>query len=566
MKDSAILKYLYILILSSIIIIVISFFESNLEKAPLFDEKVSMFNEGWKYDNGKSKRLSITLPVNLKAPTNTVVKISNILPRKYVPGMSITIITIHETLRVLIDNVDIYEYGFQQKLLFDGGTGSTYHIIPLPEGTEGKEIVLELSSKYGNCSGKIDSITLGSKTASIHNILSNQLIPFIICCLTLLVGVIYISLHLYLNHLFRSGKSLLYLGLFAVLASTWSATETKVLQFIFPYEYIDSLVTYLSLILCPIPILLFIKGTTHSSKSKAINFLCILSILNFVITNTVSLLKISSYHDMLPFNHAIIISTCFLSIYSILKEIKYYKNFSTYILGMSVAILALFASIELYSYYVIKSFETASFFRIGLFLFIILTGISTINKLIETVKAGVNAEAIKNLAYTDILTNVNNRTAYEKDIDEINQNLNAKSNFIAFMFDLNNLKEVNDSFGHSYGDSLIISAAECLTYSFHNFAECYRIGGDEFALIMINKNIGILNTCIKKLNTKILEYNNTNPIKLSIACGYAQYDSTLDKDFNATFNRADARMYENKGTMKTTSMGMSAELIPNKTV
>jgi diguanylate cyclase (GGDEF)-like protein len=550
MKDSSILKYLYLLIFTSFLIILIAFLGSTFEKVVLFDEDVTMFNNGWLYKNSDEKTVPLSLPVNLDMPSGSILKMSNTLPNNYAAGMSLSIKTTLQALRVFIDGKMIYEKCFHETWRFGNSSGSTYHIIRLPEETKSKEIILELSSPYKNQIGELPYITLGSKTANIGYIFHKQLVPFIICCISLLIGLSYIFTHLYIDRLIKGSKSLLYLGLFTVLASIWSITETNMLQFIFPYESIEYLIAYLSLMLCPIPFLLYLKGSTHSSKNILINVLCMFQMINFIVTNILAFFHISNYRTMLPITHLVILCVLLLIIYILVKEIFYYKNKDAYFFAASIAMLGIFSFVELFRFSILDTFDTSIYFRSGLLIFIILTGLSTANKLIVTLRMGINAEAIHNLAYTDILTGINNRTAYVQDIDEINKHLTSKSNILVAMLDLNNLKSVNDNFGHKAGDALLINAANFIADSVGNIGKCYRIGGDEFAVIIKDSSKETIEDCKEKLERFVQEYNKISSIHLEIPYGITYFDSAKDHDLYGSLNRADQLMYIAKGKTK----------------
>ena len=87
----------------------------------------------------------------------------------------------------------------------------------------------------------------------------------------------------------------------------------------------------------------------------------------------------------------------------------------------------------------------------------------------------------KELATTDILTGIYNRTAFTKWEAEYQENF---SNTSIVLCDLNNLKYYNDNYGHEIGDKYIIDAAHIIKEAFKDKGQCYRIGGDEFVVTL----------------------------------------------------------------------------------
>lgn len=159
---------------------------------------------------------------------------------------------------------------------------------------------------------------------------------------------------------------------------------------------------------------------------------------------------------------------------------------------------------------------------------------------------------INSLAYKDSLTNVMSDTSYNLEVERINKSLNKDTNLHIVVFDINNLKLVNDKYGHEYGNKLIIGAANAITTIF-NKNNTYRIGGDEFVVIIENENDEVLNQLIIDYNNLInncyLDLPDSRQ-KIEIAYGCTKYNFLTDKCYLDTFNRADSLMYNYKKILK----------------
>ncbi|MDE6714426.1 MAG: diguanylate cyclase, partial [Lachnospiraceae bacterium] len=112
-----------------------------------------------------------------------------------------------------------------------------------------------------------------------------------------------------------------------------------------------------------------------------------------------------------------------------------------------------------------------------------------------------------------------------------------------------------DTLGHSEGDQMIKKGAETIKQSFaQEKGDCYRIGGDEFAVFLTGDQIAErCEQAIGRLREELHTYNSrqNREYELSIASGYAVYDeSCAEMMLTELFETADARMYENKKNMK----------------
>ncbi len=159
---------------------------------------------------------------------------------------------------------------------------------------------------------------------------------------------------------------------------------------------------------------------------------------------------------------------------------------------------------------------------------------------------------INALAYKDSLTSVMSDTSYNLEVLRINQSLNKDSNLHILVFDINNLKLVNDKYGHEYGNKLIISAANAITTIFKK-NNTYRIGGDEFVVIIENESDNIIEELINDYNSLIKNcYLDLPDIRknIEIAYGYTKFNHLTDTSFEDVFNRADSLMYKYKKQLK----------------
>ena len=157
------------------------------------------------------------------------------------------------------------------------------------------------------------------------------------------------------------------------------------------------------------------------------------------------------------------------------------------------------------------------------------------------------------LAYRDSLTGLRNTNSYWAWITDFDKEIETKEIVFGVMvLDINYLKETNDRYGHDVGNKLIVSAAHIISSVFKR-SPVFRIGGDEFAVILQNRDLDDLEKLLKKFddecaNESVVSDGKTIPV--SIAKGFARFDATKDLKFVDVFNRADDAMYVNKREIK----------------
>lgn len=159
---------------------------------------------------------------------------------------------------------------------------------------------------------------------------------------------------------------------------------------------------------------------------------------------------------------------------------------------------------------------------------------------------------INGLAYRDALTGIKNKTAYQDAVQRLEEQMRlGRPNFAVIVFDINGLKQVNDTHGHDFGDMLIVDACKLICMTFKH-SPVYRIGGDEFVALLQNGELEHYADRLDEFSSKTEEFNrSTNQeFKVSIARGIAIYNYESDIIYANVFKRADDAMYQNKIAMK----------------
>ena len=164
------------------------------------------------------------------------------------------------------------------------------------------------------------------------------------------------------------------------------------------------------------------------------------------------------------------------------------------------------------------------------------------------------ADNMHELAHMDALTGLRNKLAYDKEINVLDESLkDGKQEFGIAMVDLNFLKIINDSFGHDCGNEAIKLLSSTICDIFVH-SPVFRIGGDEFAIVLRNSDYENIESLMKKFNERLDVLGKDEERepweRISAAFGYAIFDSNIDLCADDVFRRADKSMYERKKAMK----------------
>ena len=164
------------------------------------------------------------------------------------------------------------------------------------------------------------------------------------------------------------------------------------------------------------------------------------------------------------------------------------------------------------------------------------------------------ADDMQELAHMDALTGIRNKLAYDKETAKLDNAIaEGLSDFGIAMIDLNFLKSINDTYGHECGDKSIKKLSKIVCEIFMH-SPVFRIGGDEFVVILRNHDYKHIKELNEEFNRTIEEFADDDTLypweKISAALGYALFDEATDQFADDVFKRADQNMYKRKKEMK----------------
>ena len=163
-------------------------------------------------------------------------------------------------------------------------------------------------------------------------------------------------------------------------------------------------------------------------------------------------------------------------------------------------------------------------------------------------------------AFRDI-TGIHNKTSLENKITELGE-LPSTFGIGVMMFDLNNLKHVNDTYGHEKGDEFIQTFAYCLTRILDSNSFLARYGGDEFIIIQTDTDSEHLKQMQHRLANLVHDYNNQTTLTLSYATGYEISQQNHYFMMEDLINAADKKMYQDKTRKKLAAIKQNSSTIP----
>jgi diguanylate cyclase (GGDEF)-like protein len=158
-------------------------------------------------------------------------------------------------------------------------------------------------------------------------------------------------------------------------------------------------------------------------------------------------------------------------------------------------------------------------------------------------------EQLKYYATVDTMTGVLNRRTGLAVLEKEMKLMKRKDISLSICFiDADNLKHVNDTFGHEEGDDMIIIITDIIRSSIRKSDTLCRLGGDEFLIILPECKIAMAEEVWSKINQRldIFNTNEDKPYKITLSHGCEEYDPEEDKRVDQLLSAADEKMYKDK--------------------
>lgn len=456
-----------------------------------------------------------------------------------------------------------YEPYHEDNIVYMKSQGTRWNFIPLYPDDMGKMVEIRFMIVYENATACIDHVVIGLASGQLLDIVAEKAVAAITAGLIIVMGLVLMVLDIPVNMQKEKNHELLYLGIFAFMIGAWCFTETNLLQLFFGDSRMIQLISCGLIPLFTIPLMLYLDASFEQKPEKLIKGISFLSALQFIVCTVLHFLGIADYHETLTMAHVILVLAAVMLFYAGVRNsfrfLGEQKNRTyQFARGIGLISIAVTAAIDVFRYYLKTGGDNAMFIRFGLLIWIICFGSSSMKRTVEAVRKGAHVDFVSQLAYMDGLTGIGNRTAFQEKMEELEKRKQEKGGIGIVVFDVNNLKWVNDTLGHSEGDQMIKKGAETISRAFtQENGYSYRIGGDEFVVFISGEQVAErCGQAIERLQEELNAYNSqqNRNYDLSIASGYAVYDeSCAEKTLAELFEIADARMYENKKKMKNKS-------------
>lgn len=519
-----------------------------------FKEDTSLlYDSDWKQVMKDGTVKDITLPGKLVTDEDGTLVLEHALPQHVMDGLSLCIWVSKQSIKAEIDGEEITSYGIKERYIFGRNTGDYWKMINISKAYGGQKIRITLTSCYPT--GKamqvsMDHIYIGTQAALFFTLFkrfgAHLLVSFILILIALVIGIFYVVFRKLIGSL--NLQRYLYLCSFSALMGVWLFVQSRLAQFFIGNGFLLVLVYYLGTMLLPALLLFFVAKTKVNHLRIPLIVLAYIFIGNAVVSTILQFAGVYDYYEIRLSTEILLLISSSLLLTDIIMEQFVYHNPEFRYLSIAIFFLLFSGLLEIKAYIRDDSLYVGNYVLIGTMLFVFLLLYDAAYNMIQKLDESKKAAYYQKLATVDIMANCLSRTAYNEEISKMDS-MSLKGLCVLLM-DLNNLKKINDVYGHLYGDQAIKTCSLCIRRVFQKVGDVYRIGGDEFVVLIRNCDENDLRQRLVLFQQLVERQNQLLPFEFQAAYGYAIYDEGKDHRIEDVIHRADEAMYARKKNMK----------------
>lgn len=512
------------------------------------------YNQGWAIVVAGEVQEYDVLPEVISLPEGEEVIMQKELPENVNSADSIGYYTSHELSEVYVDGKKVHERkvprGVRSKT-----PGNCWDFVQLWKGYAGKRLEIHITNCYVSSSMKMPTVYYGSQSAIVLGQIKSRFLSLVIGFIMFTMGMVLVALWFAIGKKMYFHRGVPWLGLFSMHFAIWSAFESKIPVLMFGRPLLFSMATFMSLKLMLLPFVCFIRTMYNKKGNRLLDAFAVASVVEFAVCFVAQFMGWADFRETLWLTHVLgigaVVTVFVMGAVTLAKKehvsSKHDKKF--WMNAACVSVISVCAMLDAMNYYFGFYGDVAFFSRIGCLIYICILSKQFLDESMKLMQAGRHAEEILEEAGLDTLTCLKNRRSFESDLYEIPHVKYPQYGVV--MFDLNNLKLMNDRYGHGVGDCYIINGSEIIRDVFGDMGEIYRIGGDEFCLISESLTEEVYEKKRKRMSDWIENLQGAYVKNaMQIASGFAKYNRSKDLNLQDTIRRADERMYRCKRKQK----------------
>ncbi len=434
---------------------------------------------------------------------------------------------------------------------------TTFNIIEVPNKFLGKELEIEFVSNLDSDRGiMIPQIYVGTKNAITVYHYYNDMFKLTSAAILFITSIFMAIIGFFFMKIKHSSRNLFIAVLFTVVMSFYILFRTSIMYYYLDNYILAYFIQYTCFIILPLPLFLlflniFYENDYYDWRARSFEYFIIIIFINLITQWLLTIFGISEFVLMQKISQILlVVSGVYIFICIITLDRKRIQGRDYLVL--SIMPLVILSVALIYGYYKTYSIPLVPLIIFSVVFFILSHFILALKKYILEFNIYIEEDFYSQLAYYDSLTQMSNRHDFEKNVKEILSKDIKFSNMYLIMLDMNNLKRINDNYGHKMGDLYLKRAGEVFSEIEKKYSKvkAYRYGGDEFIILAYDKKEKEIEKIVADIRKLSSEVEEECKYKLEFAIGYSLCMDQENFEIFTIKDIADKHMYADKNRDK----------------
>lgn len=304
------------------------------------------------------------------------------LPKAFAEGTSIYFRCFGVNLKFYIDGELRAQYKEEKVPIFYRETSLRSYMLPLRTEDKSKKLRIEVKNIKGNGSGKIDAVLYGTQVSIIKKLVLSRGPSVVIALLVLLIGIVCVLLSAMARLIYKKDVNIGFVGGFAICIAIWIVNQTALYHFLVPNLAAFSNLTYMMLMICPLPMIIYLDKLQNRRHHKLLYSMNVLVSLDLIVCTCLQFFAAVDIYQLLPVIHGVMMIGMCIAAVSIFLEYRsgYGKEILTVTIGLGI--LCIFGIIEILLTYCGTNIVSGTYVSIGMLIMMLFIMIRSAQEVI----------------------------------------------------------------------------------------------------------------------------------------------------------------------------------------
>ncbi len=418
------------------------------------------------------------------------------------------------------------------------------YFIHLPDDMQKEEVILRFENyTHYESVFSIDKMRVGNRIALVVDYAKEDIFGLVVAIFVSFTFVAYLLSTNFMRNVTDLECYFAYNIVLSLLVGMYIVCNLTSSYFLFHrYNLYIDMVQYTSIMFTPMCLLMSMYYRLDLKENSYLSLAIVLASCNILVQYGLTILHLSNFALMVRYSYLVVLVSDVIALYAMFTTEKTHAR-----IGLTKASIVVFIGsqvLQLFEMYVLHKQGVSSLFLIAVMIYAMLCFIEIFSYYGDYRDEKMKSVLYQKLALEDQLTGVGNRFAYSKQIEALEEN--RRSCYVVLM-DIDGLKYVNDTYGHTYGDKIIQLLGSMLTnFNDAHPKDVYRLGGDEFVMLYYGDKFEEFESELKELVSTYEQASVDSVNEFGVSYGYSYFDAEMCRTMERCLHLADQRMYEFK--------------------